>query len=97
MEITILAGQTDDLQGVLADPSAALVSIIDNDRVLLVGFEQGLLQANESVGVVEVCVGFLDLSPDELIEIDFGVQVLLNDTETTAGKCIIIAVWESSR
>lgn len=87
MELTILAGQAEDLQGVLADPSVVLVSIIDNEQVLLVGFEQGLFQADESVGVVEVCVGFLDLSPDEPIEIEFGLQVLLNNSGTTAGEC----------
>ena len=87
VEITILAGQIGDLQGVVADPPVTLVSIIDDDQVLVVGFEQDLFQANESAGVVEVCAGFLDLSPDEVIEVEFGVQVLLNDTETTAGKC----------
>ena len=87
VQLTPLIRFTEDLRGVSVEPAMATVAIIDDDDVLLVGFEgERLLRVNESVGMVEVCVGFLDPSPPPGgVGIEFGLRVLLNDNQTTAG------------
>lgn len=86
VQLTVQArASDDDLQSVTADPAVLTISIVDDDSEVFVGFEQTSLRANESDGTVELCLGF-DLPPGEQTGAEFGVSILLDEDDSTAGK-----------
>lgn len=73
-----------DLQGIRVEPSVAMISILDNDNMIFIGFEQDVENVSEVAGMLQACVGLL-MDDGGKIEEEFGVRVVLLSDRSSAG------------